>query len=220
MHPGSTPLPDRDAPVLDVAAPWPLLEHELRGTVGAITGLVRLLADGRVPAEDRVRVMNSLQNAVERAATLTREVGQIARWTREPGGAPHPVRLGLLLEQALASGGPVPLAAGSPDDLCIRVLDSEALKRAFVALIHAARRASQDDLSWRVRAADQYAEVMLGPALGNWPAERQPFDVTSRGGLGLSVLLAATVVDAHGGRMFQDRSGAVIGVVLPLLAAR
>jgi len=217
--------PEADTVVRGVAAPWPLLEHELRGTVGAITGLVRLLADGQVPAEDHARVMNSLQNAAERAATLTREVGQIARWSHDPGGARHPVRLSRVLEQA-ASGEagvePVPLASGSPDDLHLTVLDSEAMTRAFAALVRAARRASPDGLACHVRAAGDDVEVMLGPAAAGWPPERerQPFDVTSRGGLGLSVLLATMIVDAHGGRMFQDRSGAVIGVVLPLMGTR
>jgi hypothetical protein len=62
---------------------------------------------------------------------------------------------------------------------------------------------------------------MFGPTGADWiaPPERRPFDVVTRGGLGVSLLLAAMIFDAHGGRMFQDASGAVIGVCLPLTAA-
>jgi signal transduction histidine kinase len=195
--------------------------------VGAIAGLVRLLADGRVPAEDHARVMNSLQHAAERAATLARDVGQIARWSRMTGHeAREVIPLADVLDHAMAGmvdygADPVALDDDVSHDLHLSVVDSDAIIKAFTAVARAARRTSPDGLTCRVRFAANRVEVVFAPAAAEWPreADRRPFDVDSRGGLGLSVLLAATVVDAHGGRLFQDSSGAVIGVSLPVTAA-
>ena len=212
----------------DAPPPWPLLEHELRGAVGALSGLIRLLADGRVPAAEQARVMASLQHAAERAATLARDVGQIARWSRTTGTGEtrQSVRLSTLLELAVSRGdaeaNPVPLEIDSDGDLRLSVLDSDAVAHAFSSLVRAALRGASGEITCRARVIDSRVDVLIAPAAVSWIAEsdRHPFEVVSRSGLGLSVLLAAMIIEAHQGRLFQDESGTAIGVMLPITATR
>jgi K+-sensing histidine kinase KdpD len=211
---------------MDSSSPWPVLEHEIRGTVGAIVGLVRLLGDERVTSEDRERVLASLGNATERASRLASDVGQMTRWTGGLAGERRQsVRLPHLLEQALTRArddGMVTIEPDpSPANVAVPVFDAEALVSALAACARAARRASGDGLACRTRSVDSQVEVLLAPCAVDWLADeqRQPFDV-SRSGLGLAPLVAATVIEAHQGCVRQDASGAVISVRLPITGAR
>jgi signal transduction histidine kinase len=198
-----------------------VLEHELRGTVGAIAGLVRLLGEGRVPEVERAQLIASLQNAAGRASAIVSDIGQLARWSRAADEPREPEVFLTLLEKALRSesdADQIVLHTELSSDVRVPVIDADAVVRALAAVAGAARRSSGAGVTCQVRSHPAEVEVVLGPAAG-WLAktEQQPMD-TSRGGLGLSVLLAAAIVNAHGGRLFQDASGVVIGVCLPLTA--
>ncbi len=207
---------------LTFETPWPVIEHELRGTAATMSGLVRLLVEDRLSEADRTRVLASLRNAAGRAAKLASDAGAIYRWTSTPADAAREAaRLDdVVRAAAVRSDVRVSGPEGDPS-VRVDVIDGNALADAFAALVRTAARESAQAVEWRIRTTGTQADVCLGPAQTTFPApaEREPFDA-HRSGMGLSLLLARVVIEAHDGEVWQASNSVAFGATLPLTDAR
>ena len=205
-----------------------VLAHELRTPIGIAHGYVRLLLEDRLPQEsDRRRALEQMQRALGRLSELSQESSELATWfeqDREKGGV-VPARN--VLEQVADAHYDAPVtvdASTVSDGACIRTSDSSLLARAIVGIVRATARELRG-LDCAVLATTDATSlvVLVGPedrltalGAGRTGPEASPFAV-ERGGLGLSLVHAAIVLDAHGAeRWTLNGSRQTAGFRLPL----
>lgn len=196
-----------------------LLGHELRSPAGVLLGYLRMLQEGRVTNEaDRLRMYEKMRAALARVAGLGDAVSQLTSWVepRERAGVPTDVRE--LLDRSLASarsaiGRPIDAqVALEPGEARISVLDRQALEAAVTSVIQGtAREAGDSPIAVRASLAqgrERAVEVIVGPqarveAEGSSLLDQAlgPFSV-ARGGMGLSLVLAIAVLEAHAAQVW------------------
>jgi K+-sensing histidine kinase KdpD len=196
---------------------WPkilsLSVHEFRTPMTVVSGYIRMLLKERAgPLSDQQRkLLEEAEKSCARLSGLLAEVSELSNL--EAGTAPlnkGPVDLGSLLRDAVTH-----LPALPDRDVAVSMeLDPGAapfegdparLTQAFISVIAALRReiVGEDGLLVRGRRVDGGYEVLLGDpetieALDREPvAERTVFDEW-RGGVGLSLMVARRILNAHG----------------------
>jgi signal transduction histidine kinase len=205
-----------------------VLAHELRTPVGIAHGYIRLLLEGRLPEEaDRRRAMEQIQKALARLSDLSHESTALAALKeREDGAAvflsPH------ALFERIAAGedkSAVRLDVTSVvEDLVIRTSDRTTLPEAVVSLVRATAREVRDGAcTVSARVDDGRLQVLVGPPDQLVDLARAPErgDATpwalERGGLGLTLVHAAVVLEEHGADCWtRNGSRATAGFRLPL----
>lgn len=214
----------------DVSTALNLLAHELRAPTAVIQGYARMLADPRFAEVNAPRMLQQIQEAAGRIASLGREAVELARWldpSREH--AAETIALQQLLERAVAESGvessctlQVSAELGAP---VIATRGTAAVVAALATIIRATARETPDaplavvakpstrDLAYDVLVGSgSPADVAAGDTGPTAPGSTAVG--LGRGGLGLSLILAAVVLDAHHSTIWTVAKGdrGIIGV--------
>lgn len=205
-----------------------VLAHELRTPVGIAHGYVRLLLEDRLPQEtDRRRALEQMQKALGRLSELSQESTALASWYEQDRNTTQPVDARALVERVAGADYEFPVTVDTsdvPEGATVRSADPAALGNAMVNLIRATARELRgttcDVLS---RVVDGRFEMLAGPeeylaALGSGPTAPGAGPLAlERGGLGLALVHAAIVLDAHGAdRWTMNGSRQTAGIRIPL----
>jgi signal transduction histidine kinase len=206
-----------------------VLAHELRTPIGIAHGYVRLLLEDRLPQDaDRRRALEQMQKALRRLSELSQESSALASWLEQDATqrASFPPRA--LLDRVAAAEYEWPVKIDTTQvngHGMLRTSDIDGLARAIVSLVRATARelrGSECAVVARDNAGMQL-EILAGPPdrlatleAGPSAAEASPIAL-ERGGLGLALVHAAVVLDAHGAeRWTMNGSKQVAGLRLPL----
>jgi signal transduction histidine kinase len=218
---------------LDLVELLHLLGHELRSPAGVLLGYVRMLQEGRFTSEaDRVRTYDKMRAALTRVSGLGDAVSELTSWIEKPDRPAVAVDARELLDRSVAAARAahdrpleidLDVASGAAR---IPVKDGPALAAAVAAVIHATARESGDAVvavrATLEREPEPAVEVVVGPkarqetgpSLAGDGAEAFAID---RGGMGLSLVVAAVVLDAHAARVWSAAGNrAIAGVRLPV----
>lgn len=213
---------------VDISEILHVLAHELRTPVGIAHGYVRLLLEDRLPQDaDRRRALEQMQRALGRLSDLSQESSRLATWFEHEAATTTISAASLLarVEEAEFDAEISFDTGGVGDHAALRTPDAAMLATAIVSLVRAtARELRGEDCAVAARLDDARSlEVLVGPpdrlhALG---AARSTADASplalERGGLGLSLVHAAIVLDAHGAERWTiHQSRQTAGFRLPL----
>lgn len=217
---------------VDTASILRILAHELRSPAGAAHGYLRLAAEGRLPDADLQPAMARAAEAVARIGILSRETSDLARWLARPAGARQdPLGGRSLIDAALTHAGrdSLDIAIDSLDDSAlVRTSDADALGTAVGSLVAATVRESpQDRLTLHAgtrTTPDPHLVIVLAlpsriRALLEGPGAAGAGTISvERGGLGLTLVAAILVLEAHGARTWtRDGARGAFGLTLPLV---
>lgn len=214
---------------VDTASVLRILAHELRTPAGVAQGYIRMVLEGRLPdpAEHR-RALEHTHDAIGRLSVLGRQASEVAAWM-DRSAAPRWRRLDLraLLDTVLAGLGAdrVDISLTALDaSVAIRTCDETALRTALTSVIAAVtREAPAARLTLSVGTASDRVVLALGPPptipdLLQGPAAPGAASLPlERGGLGLSLVIAMFVLDAHGAAVWTiGDERAALGISLPV----
>lgn len=214
---------------VDISDILHVLAHELRTPVGIAHGYVRLLLDERIgEAADRRRALEQTQKALARLTALSHETTSLAAWyERDEPGAQGRVTVREFVERLAAAEFAHPLtieAPPVPGSLLLRGHDLPGVTDAVAGLVRAtAREVRGETCRVSFHVADRHVDVLAGPesqlaALAQGPDAPAAGPIAlERGGLGLTLIHAALVLDAHGAQQWtQNGSRQTAGIRLPL----
>jgi hypothetical protein len=205
-----------------------VLAHELRTPVGIAHGYVRLLLEERLTQEsDRRRALEQMQKALGRLTDLSHESTALAAWYEQDHSTPRPIVARTLIDHVAAEDYDFPVTVSTADvtdRAVVTTSDQASLCRALTGLVRATARELRGTTCDVVgRVLNGYFEMLTGPeelleALGRGPDVADAGPVTlERGGLGLALVHAAIVLDAHGARRWtMNGSRQTVGVRLPV----
>jgi hypothetical protein len=168
---------------------------------------------------DRLRIYDKMRPALARVARLGDAVSQLTSWIEPRDRAAGAADARELLERSAAAAQsalerPVESRIGvAPGAARLRVLDGPALEAAVAAVVVATAREAGDSpvvVRASVREGREPAiEVVVGPQArvdGETPLPleegAEDFDI-ARGGMGLSLVLAIAVLEAHAARVWS-----------------
>jgi K+-sensing histidine kinase KdpD len=205
---------------------WPkvlsLSVHEFRTPMTVVAGYIRMLLKDRAGAlnDQQRRLLEEAEKSCARLSGLLVEVSDLSQL--EAGTATFSksrADMQAVLQEAMAKlpalpdreievkfetdGEPAPIFA-----------DPGRLGHALTSIIAALRRELIGDeaLVVRLQRAPEGYEVLIGEAptiaalMGEPPDSRELFDEW-RGGVGLSLMVARRVIDAHGGALYGAPEG-------------
>ncbi len=222
------------------APDWPkvlsLTVHEFRTPLTVVAGYLRMLSTDRVgPLSDaQKRVIEEAEKSCGRLSSLLTEVSDVAHFHQGRQvflrGPIDLARVLAELELPASGDSPMTLVRGDVPEGTTLTGDATRLRQALVAIAAAVARETLDGEALHVvphaRAgsdgrelllavgSEQVARAVAGAAAGSL----SEFD-TTRGGSGLSLVVARQVIEEHGGRIFGapgDRVRAGAGITLPL----
>ena len=196
---------------VDIGNVLHVLAHELRTPTGIAQGYLRMLMDDRLtdPA-DRRKAIEQAQKALARVSELANESSRVAEWFEQPKASSERIDARTLIDrvvEAASDGNPVSARVDSAAAARqVETVDAGALTNAIVAVTKAtARELRNAPCTIAARVADHAAiDMWIGKedqfaALGAGPAgpEAGPLAL-ERGGVGLSLVFAAAVLETHG----------------------
>jgi hypothetical protein len=205
-----------------------VLAHELRTPVGIAHGYVRLLLEERLTEEsDRRRALEQMQKALGRLSDLSHESTALAAWYEQDHSRPQAVAARALIEQVAETNYDSPVTVDTlhvPEGIMVKTPDPQSLGRALTGIVRATARelrgttcdvvASVVDGTFQVLAGPE--EMLGGLDAGPTAPDAGPLAL-ERGGLGLALVHAAIVLDAHGAqRWTMNGSRKTVGVRLPV----
>jgi hypothetical protein len=205
-----------------------VLAHELRTPVGIAHGYVRLLLEERLTQEsDRRRALEQMQKALGRLSDLSHESTALASWYEQDHSEAAHVDARALVDRVADTNFdfPVTIETGEvPAGALVKTSDEESLARALIGIVRAtARELRGTTCDVVARVVDGRFEMLTGPeemlpVLGRGPTAADAGPVAlERGGLGLALVHAAIVLDAHGAqRWTMNGSRQTVGVRLPI----
>jgi hypothetical protein len=204
-----------------------VLAHELRTPVGIANGYVRLLLDERLAGDaDRRRALEQMHKALGRLSELSHETTALASWYDRDHLDGLPLDAQTLINRVAVADYEFPVTVDTevPEGVILRSADHDALGTAVVGIVRAtARELRGTTCDVRGRVVDNRFELLAGPdemlealAAGPTAATAGPIAL-ERGGLGLALVHAAIVLDAHGAeRWTMNGSRQTVGLRLPL----
>lgn len=213
-----------------------LLGHELRSPAGVLLGYLRMLQEGRFAnEEDRFRTYEKMRAALGRVAGLGDNISQLIAWVEPRERAPVTVDARGMLDRSLVAARSAvdrevdARLAVAPGAARLRVLDGPALESAVAVVIHATAREAGDSpvvVRASVREGPEPAlEVVVGPEtridakLPAVPDDGTEAFSVSRGGMGLTLVLAVAVLDAHAARVWSiGGARSLAGLRFPVVA--
>lgn len=222
------------------APDWPkvlsLTVHEFRTPLTVVAGYLRMLSTDRVgPLSDaQRRVIQEAEKSCARLSTLLTEVSDVAHFHQgRLTFLRTPAPLAGILEGVDAAGlpeRPAGLVREGGGDGAMVDGDAARLRQALSAVATAVSREIMEDdalhMLTDIREGADGREAFI--AIGSEPVARRMlavpreslsgFDAT-RGGSGLSLVVARQVIEDHGGRLFggpdeQSKAGAAIAIPL------
>jgi K+-sensing histidine kinase KdpD len=219
---------------LDLPAVFSLVAHELRSPASVIAGCARMLNEGRLNDEDRLRVYGQIGRAADRVTTIGQQSSDVARWLR--GNATRvptsPLALKTLLQGAITqSRSPerVEILAADEanlDGICVTALDRSALLTTVASVVDLVCREVPEGalgVTAGMNEAGTLCDILIGSREGLTtlsPAARSEIMTTEppleAGGMGLALVVSAAVVAAHDGHLlaFPERRD-IVGLRLP-----
>lgn len=214
---------------VDISDILHVLAHELRTPVGIAHGYVRLLLEERLHQEsDRRRALEQMQKALARLSDLSQESSRLAAWFERDPHEIGSLAAARVIERVAEADydAPVVFEQGElPDAATIRTGDVVMLSGALVNMVRAtARELRGAECAVSTRLADgRCVEILIGPqdrlaalSAGRGTPDAGPLAL-ERGGLGLSLVEAAIVLDAHGAERWTiNQSRQTAGFRLPL----
>ena len=223
------------------APDWPkvlsLTVHEFRTPLTVVAGYLRMLSTDRVgPLSDaQRRVIQEAEKSCARLSTLLTEVSDVAHFHQgRQTFLQSPAPLAGILEGVDAAAGAPDRAAGlvraGGEDGAMVNGDAARLRQALSAVATAVSREIMEGdalhMLTDIREGADGREAFI--AIGSEPVARRllaapresltGFDAT-RGGSGLSLVVARQVIEHHGGRLFggpDEQSKAGAAIALPL----
>jgi K+-sensing histidine kinase KdpD len=218
---------------MDWAAAFRVLSHEMRSPTAVISGYGRMLHEGRLDEAERAKAVEQIQRANALLGQISRQASDLALWIRHPptaSGASFTVAS--LIEHAIARVPPpatvTPGIGTSAKTRSVVCLDRGALSSAIAGLIEAGRREA-GSLPVAVIAPDAGSDAGAGQSIVigacstdeaqraiDASADQDPLSL-ERGGLGLALVVAVAVLEAHGARAWQTRGRpALLGITIPV----
>jgi signal transduction histidine kinase len=185
-----------------------LASHELRQPTGVVRGHLRALdKDPTVPQRHR-KAVEEAAGAADRIVALLDEIGELA--TIREGNTPLTLKsmsLRSVLNQSvqaveLPASHDVELDVVAPGDVRMRV-DEARLRAAICTLIAVLARAQRGPATIDLRLSKRagWATIVITPrSLGRGKIVDEPLDL-SRGGNGLLLPIAESIIEAHGGKL-------------------
>ena len=208
-----------------------LVAHELRAPAGVISGYLSMMKDPAFPAPERARALAQIERATSRVTVLARQASELGHWLAPEGVPSERTTVDAWVDRTLQSQDiktPVDVDI-TPEigSLELVVYSAEALAHALASLIAATARETGDEpLVVEIRAPDaDTLSVRIGPPPdGASAADRssethEPVSI-QRGGLGLSLVLAITVLTAHRASIWEASRRQVVGFELPTKAEK
>ncbi|SRR6266542_2730131 len=217
---------------------WPkvlsLSVHELRTPMTVVAGYIRMLLKDRAGAlnDQQRRLLEEAEKSCARLSALVAEVSELSNL--EAGTAPFNksrADVQAILRDAVAqlpalADREVPVTLETDEEPAPIDADPVRLAQAFSSVMAALRRELVGDEGLTVqhrRTAGGY-EILMGDSstLSALTAEpdvsRAIFDEW-RGGVGLSLIVARRVLNAHGGSLFAPPDGRKAGARIVLRSA-
>jgi hypothetical protein len=210
-----------------------VLAHELRTPIGIAHGYVRLLLEDRVPQDaDRRRALEQMQKALGRLSELSQESSALASWFEQAGANHASIAPRALLERVAAADYEWPVKVDTTQvngNGVLRTRDINGLAHAIINFVRATARElrgsecvvvarDEEDMRLEVLAGPQ--EHLMALRAGPTAADAGPI-VLERGGLGLALVHAAVVLDAHGAERWTIKGSRQTAVLrLPLERSR
>lgn len=196
-----------------------VLAHELRGPLGVIQGYLRLLKSQRGEHDPDAKMIKAMLDATGRLTTLGRQASDLSSWITRTAAEPAGVVTlpALLADVTRRVTGAVETTAVSDAAAASRVRSPEPsmLAAAIAALVDSVARETGDPAATIAVAADHdtrdaTVSLFIGPPkdvsdarTSAGPAHTaEATDVAfDHGGLGLALVLASYVFDAHEARV-------------------
>lgn len=191
-----------------------VLAHELRSPLSVLQGYIRLLQRQHDSGNGDAAKLEAMLAATGRLAAIAQDASRLGSWLAAPDGPPlAPVPLATLLERIDRQGSAavtlrVHHAATAASDI---EADVDALASAIVAVAESLARtdgAAAIDIS----LLDEPAGVRLHSRTidGTAPARGsdRPFAFDA-GGMGLALVTASYVLDAHGASLQAGTAGTI-----------
>jgi hypothetical protein len=207
-----------------------VLAHETRGAVGVIQGYVRIMMRDRDASHPDMPMLKGVLDASARLTAISRQASDLVTWAASRVDLPpQSGRLGDLSDEAVAqSSGRLSARLSEPEkQLTLRVLSLPALAAAVAAVADFSAREAGRPVVLSVAPASDPTPSAGGAdrdtgtiqlriaAEGATPAAESsgpfPFD---RGGLGLALVLASYVFDAHDAHVTAAEPSRAVGIAL------
>ena len=197
---------------------WPrvfsLLAHELRSPAAVISGYAHMLGEGRLGEDDRLKAYAQMERAASRMVLLGQQAGDLARWlAADASTAGQALDIRTLVTRGIArAASPDRVSAefvANADTLVVRTLNRDALSAALGTVIDAAGREVVDGglrVVARIAEPARACDLLVGPspvvsALDTTDGLTTDPLSLDRSGLGLALVLAVAIVNAHGGQI-------------------
>jgi PAS domain S-box-containing protein len=201
-----------------------VVSHELRNPLTAILALVEILLDGLPPETWRMgqrRQMESIRASAEQMARLVDDLLDVTRidaghlaLRRDREEVALVVREALEMLQPLAARKSVRLESDVPEEIPAILLDRQRIHQVLSNLVANALQATPEGgaISVRVQAVENGVRFSVSDTGPGIPKEHLPhlFDRYWQGpgrtgrGLGLGLVIAKGIVEAHGGRIWAE----------------
>jgi signal transduction histidine kinase len=204
------------------------MSHEFKTPLAGITGAVELLQDHHAAMSDpeRRRFLGNIAADSTRLAALVTRLLELARADMTSAGGDAVGDLGLALRRvADAYAGPaLRIVLDVPDGVPPVAVPAATIEAVVASLIQNSREAGAGACTLRVTIERDEARLTVrddGPGIPEANSERlfEPFFTThrARGGTGLGLPIARSLLDAHRAsiRLIECR-GAVFELLLPL----
>ena len=196
-----------------------LLSHELRGPLGVIRGYLRLITQTSHELSDRSRQsIEAALRASDRMADILDEASlfahmQIGDIRLEPKRVPLTTIVHAAIQAAgLPEDSTVDLASDTLPNVTLNA-DETRLRMALATFITAVARAQSSNVVVQISAARtrlagrRAVRLRIGPRTLSGVEGTEGELNTKRGGLGLTIPIAAMIVEGHGGRVRETRHG-------------
>ncbi len=212
-----------------------LLGHELRSPAGVLIGYLRMLQEGRFGDEaDRLRTYDKMRAATGRLSGLGEAVSQLASWIEPRERVAVPADARDLIDRSVAAAQaqfsrPFDRRLDVPPGTAhIAALDSQALADAIAAVMVAtARELGEESVGVRALVRADHApsvDIVIGSqarldgGVAPLSSEHAESFSTRRGGMGLSLVLAIAVLDAHAAHVWTPAgTRSLAGLRLPVM---
>ena len=191
-----------------------ILAHELRSPLGVIQGYIRMLRMRRTDDDPEAKMLTAMLDATGRISAVARQASELAQWhDGEMQAAQTAMPLRGLLDRVAAAHLPRPVSLDVPAALAdhpVQTWQAEQLAAAIAAIVVSVERNAPDqDVAVRAEAtAGGGAMILIGDpsalsersadAADAADADRAGERLFGSGGQGLSLVLAAAVLDRHG----------------------
>ncbi len=196
-----------------------VLAHELRSPLSVLQGYIRLLQRDRPASDPETSMLASMLDSTGRLATIGRQASDLAVFLKAPASLGRRVTIEALLAEIarrVSAGVTVASSPASTPEASIATAHGDLLAGAVAALADLAMRDSgqktavigaaliDDDLRLTIAPGSALEAAPVDPAgAGTCVA----FD---RGGLGLSLIVASYVLEAHGARTSVHDAGRIV----------